>query len=227
MPTCRECDWFGDEDTPRCELTKRFAAHKAPTRACAMAIWMRHAPLMSGEVLEIGCGAWRWPRRQVRKRAEWFGLDPAYTSGGNFTQGTVGNIPFESGRFDWVVAMATIEHWGEKGDSVTQGLSEIHRVLKPGGKLVMTAPFHIHGSDLFMYGLVDHVKKIIEHIKWACLGYKEWRRDYKPLPAFVVPMTFPRRSLLNNRHVRQNLLLEDVYGEDRPSGWLLEIQATK
>ena len=227
MPACRECDWFRDEDIPRCELMKQFGAHKAPTRACTMAIWMKYIEYMTGEVLEVGCGNWGWPRHQIRKRAEWFGLDPAYISGGRFTQGTVGNMSFKSDRFDWVMAMTTVEHWGEEGDSVTGGLSEIYRVLKPGGKLVMTAPFFIHGSDLFTYGLVSQVKHIVSRVEWSSLSYEEWRRDYKPLPAFVIPMTRSRRSLLNDRYNRQNLLLEDVYGEDRPSGWLLEIQATK
>lgn len=48
----------------------------------------------------------------------------------------VAQLPFEADRFDCVIAVAILEHV----QSLEQALSEINRVLKPGGKLLVVIP---------------------------------------------------------------------------------------
>ncbi|MFO7569974.1 MAG: class I SAM-dependent methyltransferase [Smithellaceae bacterium] len=51
-----------------------------------------------------------------------------------FTTGNVMNLPFQAGLFDAVVSVGSIKHWPDG----LRGLQEIHRVLKPGGRLVIS-----------------------------------------------------------------------------------------
>ena len=46
------------------------------------------------------------------------------------------DLPFEDARFDWVTSTDVIEHL----EDPAQHLAEIARVLKPGGRLVLTTP---------------------------------------------------------------------------------------
>ena len=45
----------------------------------------------------------------------------------------VGALPFDDGSFDVVVSTLSMHHWAEPG----AGLSEIHRVLRPGGRALI------------------------------------------------------------------------------------------
>jgi SAM-dependent methyltransferase len=60
-------------------------------------------------------------------------------------------IPVEDGRFDHVVCTQVLEHLPEPA----RALREFHRVLKPGGRLWLTAPFfygeHERPYDFFRY----------------------------------------------------------------------------
>lgn len=54
-------------------------------------------------------------------------------------------LPFESGRFDGVTAISTLEHViGLHGDR--QALTDIARVVKPGGQALVSVPFRAAGS---------------------------------------------------------------------------------
>lgn len=67
---------------------------------------------------------------------------------GEVALGDVCNIPFEDGTFDLVLATDIIEHV----DDDAKALSEMRRVLKPGGKVIITVP-----AFGFMKGLQDRV----------------------------------------------------------------------
>ncbi len=111
---------------------------------------MRRLPLASGEqLLDVGCGsgalliglAKRFPTAHL------VGLDIApgvYAHAAvtaeqqhlaiQFTTGNVQDLPFKSQSFDHVTAIHMIYHVPD----VQRGLSEIARVLKPGGMVLLT-----------------------------------------------------------------------------------------
>lgn len=46
-------------------------------------------------------------------------------------------LPFDDGSFDVVLSLSTLDHF-ERLDDVERSLAELHRVLRPGGRLVLT-----------------------------------------------------------------------------------------
>jgi ubiquinone/menaquinone biosynthesis C-methylase UbiE len=110
------------------------------------------AQITAGEsVLEVGCGTGSLTlaaRKRVGASGEVHGIDAApamiaaarrkFERAGADTDlqvGRIDEIPFPDGRFDVVLASFMIFHMDE--DTRRRGLPEIHRVLKPGGRLVI------------------------------------------------------------------------------------------
>ncbi len=93
------------------------------------------APLLRGKILDVGCGS--KPYRRYFTVGEYVGLE---ITGRNreadvFYDGKV--FPFNDGEFDSVFSSEVLEHVFNPGEF----LSEINRVLKPGGLLLLTVPF--------------------------------------------------------------------------------------
>lgn len=94
-----------------------------------------------GLVLDIGCSD-RWLEPCLKHSTRYVGLDfPATVSKGYAGHpdvfGDGQRLPFASGSFDSVVLLDVLEHLPAPSDA----MAEAHRVLKPGGVLVMQVPF--------------------------------------------------------------------------------------
>lgn len=98
-----------------------------------------YAPLLSGRLLDVGCGS--KPYRSLFAVDAYIGLD--IDSEISRKRGIAdylydGNIfPFADGSFDAVLCNQVLEHVFNPDEF----LGEITRVLKPGGKLLLTVPF--------------------------------------------------------------------------------------
>ena len=102
----------------------------------------RHAPGMSGRLLDFGCGS--KPYRTLFQVDEYIGLDfenPGHPHRNEkidvFYDGR--HIPFGDGTFDCIFSSEVFEHVFNLPDV----LKEINRVLKPGGLILVTCPFAI------------------------------------------------------------------------------------
>jgi ubiquinone/menaquinone biosynthesis C-methylase UbiE len=100
------------------------------------------------EALEVGSGGGQLARELCERRPDlrYVGLDLStdqvrrasrrgarFAPRLSFVQGSALDLPFESGRFDVVLSIASIKHWPDQA----RGLSECVRVLKSGGLLLV------------------------------------------------------------------------------------------
>ena len=129
------------------------------------------APNVSGNILDVGCG--RKPYEHLFTHStSYIGLD-TFSSGHSHTKtradcfydGTV--FPFDTNTFDSIVCFEVMEHI----EDVDFFLSEISRVLKPGGMFLCTTPFaweeHEMPYDFVRYtsiGLKAKLSKNFEEI---------------------------------------------------------------
>ena len=132
------------------------------------------SPRLSGSLLDIGCGS--KPYRSLFNVDAYIGLD--IDSENSRKRGVAdqlydgGEFPFPNDFFDSALCNQVLEHVFNPDEF----LSEIKRVLKPGGKLLLTVPFvwdeHEQPYDFARYSsfglralLEKQGFKIIEHKK--------------------------------------------------------------
>jgi SAM-dependent methyltransferase len=126
--------------------------------------------LRAGErVLDVGCGDGRFTVEIARVGAQAVGVEVAQAAverarareGGLDVRLVAldGPLPFEDAAFDLVWASEVIEHVGD----TARWLSELRRVLAPGGRLLVTTPSHgrlrvaLGGVERFSEPLGDHL----------------------------------------------------------------------
>lgn len=185
MPDCRACEYF-DPDGPACRLAP--AREKCPTRACMLACLYRFCDsIVPGElVLEVGYGVSRIARRHIKQHGgRWHGVDVIcdQRSAGRYV-GSAERIPFSDSHFDSALALETIEHWYEHGETPAAGLREMHRVLKPGGRLLVTCPIRIHGDRPFLTGDLAALDELFFGSGLWRGEAEDWRRQPEPLPVW-------------------------------------------
>ncbi|MGB0521513.1 MAG: class I SAM-dependent methyltransferase [Flammeovirgaceae bacterium] len=108
--------------------------------------YVKAAEMISGNVLELGCGAGRGMELIAQAADNYTGIDKNskllashQKQYPNFTFLEQNIPPFrgiEDNTFDFVITFQVIEHIEDDGLFV----KEIHRVLKPGGKAIITTP---------------------------------------------------------------------------------------
>lgn len=119
--------------------------------------WRRHARRAHLELLGrwVGAPAGRWLKTDLfeerqASRALLGDLGPARWVGADLARETVRAsgvrpavatdvrwLPFADGAFDGVLSTSTLDHF-EEPSSIEVAMAELHRVLRPGGRLVLT-----------------------------------------------------------------------------------------
>ncbi len=186
------------------------------------------AERLSGDVLEIGTGT-GYGIQVVAPHADRFvTIDkhrPAnlpelerQASNIEFREATVPPLPFNDGTFDFVISFQVIEHIKQD----TEFVREVHRVLRPGGKFIVTTPnapmsltrnpWHVReyrAEELCTFGVSgnDRVMKYYEH-------NREGVRRIARFDIFDLQHRLPRQLLripydLLNRVNRRKLLHEN------------------
>ncbi len=185
---CRDCRKF---DAVRATCSVAFGT---PLRKCVVAAIESHFhDVGEEEVLEIGFGRFTLARNLVRRGGgRWSGIDPgqprARRSGlGLGGYGEAASIPFPDSTFDRVFGIQTLEHWGQRAVSgrrpsrYSDCMAELHRVLRPHGRLYLDAPIHFHGHEMFIMGDLERVRALFDPMYWEHLVEEHWREDHLPL----------------------------------------------
>ena len=120
-------------------LLEGFLAKKRSRRANQL---IPH-PLRTGRILDIGCGSYPYFLAETAFQ-EKYGIDKSVTTTEESLHlqqwdfGEEPRLPFENNFFTVVTMLAVFEHIDTSHLRVL--VSEIHRVLKPGGCFILTTP---------------------------------------------------------------------------------------
>ena len=99
----------------------------------------RVAPLARGELLDVGCGTKPYESIFRPHVSRYIGLEHSSTLHGRDkvdVWGEAAALPFPDATFDTVVAFQVLEHCEDPATV----LQEMHRVLRPGGIVIVTTP---------------------------------------------------------------------------------------
>jgi SAM-dependent methyltransferase len=156
------------------------------------------APQISGSTLDVGCGS--KPYQQLFQATKYIGMEIA---GGNpdadcYYDGN--HFPFLDAEFDSVITSQVFEHVFNPSEFLT----EINRVLKEGGTLLLTVPFvwdeHEQPYDYARYSsyglchlLKEHGFEIIEHRK----SMADIRIIFQLINAYLYKKTITGNPYLN------------------------------
>jgi ubiquinone/menaquinone biosynthesis C-methylase UbiE len=127
------------------EIAEVLAMSPKFYRLCASLITPKISP--GATVLDIGCGqGWQLAEiRKLRPDAKLHGMDispklvslaRAHVPDGDFQTGDADNLNYDDAQFDVVLMTEVLEHLSDPVLALTQ----LKRVLKPGGWLLMTVP---------------------------------------------------------------------------------------
>lgn len=142
----------------------------------ALALIARFWPQPSGRFLEAGCGPAAIALNLAARGVEVAGVDVSSNAlraaseafagrglAGQFVRGDVRRIPFTSATFDFVYAGGVVEHFLDTGRAV----SEMRRVLRPGGRLLITVPaLTLSYPYLFLRGNVPALPRLESAVAW-------------------------------------------------------------
>jgi SAM-dependent methyltransferase len=160
------------------------------------------APEMSGRVLDIGCG--QKPYQALFPATAYVGLE--YDSPANraskkadfFYDGA--HFPFADGEFDSALCSQVLEHVF----TPEAFLAEINRVIKPGGKLLLTLPFvwdeHEQPYDFARYSSFG-LKALLERHDFDVLQQRKTLPDlrviFQLVNAYLYKLLIGRNPYIN------------------------------
>ncbi len=138
--------------------TARRARHRSRERQVVFTRRARLAAVGGGRILDIGCGAGDFLKSLPSPRWQKFGIEVTVDVCRRVAAGTglpVGNadgarLPFRDGTFDVITAWGAIEHLSDP----VACMREMHRTLRPGGKVVFFVP-DASGPLFRLFRIVD------------------------------------------------------------------------
>jgi ubiquinone/menaquinone biosynthesis C-methylase UbiE len=144
----------------------------------------------ASKVLDAGCGTGEMARELTRRGYEVWGLDIAEPmiryarercGSGRFQAGDLEHLPFRDNTFDAVVCLGVVEYL----DADETSLREMWRVLRPGGRAVISTPSALaplYHLDRMLIGLADAARPVSGFVKYRLRGklapvcQAPWRR---------------------------------------------------
>ena len=131
--------WYANAETPRLETSNLLARQRLALEMVASAV------PSSSRVLDVGCGTGEMAGRLIDRGYDVSGVDIAEPmvhrarerwGADRFKVADGEHLPFDDNTFEAVVCLGVIEYQ----DADERTLREIRRVLKPGGRAVLSTP---------------------------------------------------------------------------------------
>jgi SAM-dependent methyltransferase len=117
-----------------------------------LARWLAHeaeraaADLGRFRLLDVGCGEKPYAPLFAGRVSEYVGLDTARHANADVV-GPIEAIPVEAAAFDVAICIQVLEHV----DDPAQGVRELHRIVRPGGRVLLST----HGTFVYHPNPVD------------------------------------------------------------------------
>lgn len=158
---------------------------------------------LSGEIIDVGCG--RKPYKTLFNVSKYVGIDIEQSGHSHadenidvFYDGKV--FPFQDFAFDNAICNQVLEHVFNPDEFLT----EIHRVLKPGGQLLLTVPFswdeHEQPYDYARYssfGLKHLLLKTGFEVIESRKSVNDVRAIFQLLNAYFYKATLTKSGIIN------------------------------
>jgi ubiquinone/menaquinone biosynthesis C-methylase UbiE len=173
------------------EVVGRWYEHE---RAVEVPFTFEHLPNPPSRVLDVGCVGSSFLACVARLGFDAYGIDqrdkdphdygPPYEKYPKFIVGDGREMPFEDDFFDAATAISTIEHAGSddtvyvndeiRDDQADMAIvSEMARVLKPGGTLIVTIPYGTSEGIYAFGGSYASWVRIYDQLRVSCLFPEE------------------------------------------------------
>jgi SAM-dependent methyltransferase len=167
---------------------------------------LRERPGAPGPLLDAGCGTGGFLRRlsEMLPRQDTVGLDylpdaarrAAAKSGRPVTAGDANRLPFPEATFGAAISVDVICHMGV---DPARALAELHRVLRPGGTLVLNLPAYewlrsahdarVHNARRFTQG---GAARLLRDAGFTAIAGRYWN-------SLLLPLMVLQRKVLQRR----------------------------
>jgi SAM-dependent methyltransferase len=165
-------------------------------------VMLRHLP-RDGLIADAGCGTGKWTSHLRRRGYRTIGIDISPRAAATarardpalaLVVGDTRRAPLGDHAFDAVISLGVVEH--EESGPVP-ALRELHRLLKPGGTLVLDVPYNSPLRRLVTNRVHDWVTRRRRRAGWK-LGFTEYRFSGREVRRFLEEAGFEPLSVHPN-----------------------------
>ena len=170
------------------------------------------APYIKGDLLDVGCG--QKPYKHLLKVNKYIGME-VEQEGHDHTNEEVDiyydgkHFPLENGSFDSVLTSQVLEHVFHPDDF----LSEIHRVLRPNGKLLLTVPFvwdeHEQPYDYARYSSFG-LRHLLEKNGFTVVQHQKTLPDFRVIIQLINGYIF-KKTLIFRPNPMANIVASVIF----------------
>lgn len=179
------------------------------------------------KILDIGTGYSTFPiyiRNEIPE-VNIYSLDPSFISYSvkhlpcvKLRKGIIENIPFKNNSFDLIFCISVLEHLSSRNQE--KGFKEIYRVLKPGGRFILTVDYFLDWKSWkkFFYESKNTPKCFPENnvnlslllLKNKFLPFNINMLDYIPYDARITNKWLKSKILLKSNHINSKLFVTSI-----------------